>query len=390
MSNFRQPEPDCGDTKSPVKVLLIDDDEEDYILTRQWLGEVESRRYDLHWVDGYDHALEAIARERYDIFLLDYRLGQHSGLDLLKELTQADSRVPVILMTGAERMDVDIEGMRLGATDYLVKGQITPDLLERAIRYAMARKETEALLQEAKEAAEEANRAKTAFLSNISHELRTPLAVIIGNAELLRDRDIAAMDPDEIKAFMSDVHGNARYLLDLINDLLDLSKAEADRIELEEDQIALAGVIDDAVGLARQLPNGGGLTFECEVDPALQTMFADPTRLKQILVNLLTNAVKFTEDGGKITVSAFLDRRSRPTLEITDTGVGISEDDLRRITEPFVQGAGRQVTGSLSGSGLGLPLAKRLTELHGGALVIRSTPGIGTTVVLTFPAERAK
>ncbi len=388
MSNFRQPEPDAA--RSPVKVLLIDDDEDDYILTRQWLAEVESRRYDLHWVDSYDHALEAIGRERYDICLLDYRLGQHSGLELLKELAEVDSRIPVILMTGAERMDVDIEGMRLGATDYLVKGQMTPDLLERAIRYAMARKESEALLQEAKEAAEEANRAKTAFLSNISHELRTPLAVIIGNAEILRDRDMADMDPEEFKAFMSDVYGNARYLLDLINDLLDLSKAEADRIELEEDQIELAGVIEDAVGLARQLPNAEGLTFKCEVDPSLQTMSADRTRLKQILVNLLTNAVKFTKDGGKITVSAFLDSLSRPTLEITDTGVGISEDDLRQITEPFVQGTGRQVTDSLSGSGLGLPLAKRLTELHGGTMDLRSAPGRGTTVVLTFPSERAE
>ncbi len=388
MSNFRQPEPDAA--RSPVKVLLIDDDEDDYILTRQWLAEVESRRYDLHWVDSYDHALEAIGRERYDICLLDYRLGQHSGLELLKELAEVDSRIPVILMTGAERMDVDIEGMRLGATDYLVKGQMTPDLLERAIRYAMARKESEALLQEAKEAAEEANRAKTAFLSNISHELRTPLAVIIGNAEILRDRDMADMDPEEFKAFMSDVYGNARYLLDLINDLLDLSKAEADRIELEEDQIELAGVIEDAVGLARQLPNAEGLTFKCEVDPSLQTMSADRTRLKQILVNLLTNAVKFTKDGGKITVSALLDSLSRPTLEITDTGVGISEDDLRQITEPFVQGTGRQVTDSLSGSGLGLPLAKRLTELHGGTMDLRSAPGRGTTVVLTFPSERAE
>lgn len=359
-------------------------------MTRQWLAEVESRRYDLHWVDSYDHALEAIGRDRYDICLLDYRLGQHSGLELLKELAEVDSRIPVILMTGAERMDVDIEGMRLGATDYLVKGQMTPDLLERAIRYAMARKESEALLQEAKEAAEEANRAKTAFLSNISHELRTPLAVIIGNAEILRDRDMADMDPEEFKAFMSDVYGNARYLLDLINDLLDLSKAEADRIELEEDQIELAGVIEDAVGLARQLPNAEGLTFKCEVDPSLQTMSADRTRLKQILVNLLTNAVKFTKDGGKITVSAFLDSLSRPTLEITDTGVGISEDDLRQITEPFVQGTGRQVTDSLSGSGLGLPLAKRLTELHGGTMDLRSAPGRGTTVVLTFPSERAE
>jgi two-component system cell cycle sensor histidine kinase PleC len=283
---------------------------------------------------------------------------------------------------------VDVDAMRLGATDYLVTGQITPDMLERSIRYAMERKRTEALLQESKEEAEAANRSKTAFLSNVSHELRTPLAVILGNAEILRDRDLTEMDPAEVKALMADIDGNGRYLLDLINDLLDLSKAEADQIDLIEDKVDLGAIIEDALALAAGLPKAADLALSCDLDPALPTLYADAKRLKQILVNLLTNAVKFTPAGGRVTVVTALDYLSRPRIEINDTGIGIHADDLARISEPFAQAAASQGGESLAGTGLGLPLTKRLTELHGGTIDLASTPGVGTTVTLTFPAER--
>jgi signal transduction histidine kinase len=371
-----------------TRVLLIEDDEDNYVLTRQWLGEIPFKKYDLHWANSFERALQSLDEGEYDVCLLDYRLGPDSGLDLLKKIGAAELPMAVILMTGAEQMEIDIEAMRLGATDYLVKGQITPDMLERAIRYAMERKRTEALLQESKQAAEAASQAKSTFLSNISHELRTPLSVILGNAEILDSRDIAKMDPAEIKAFTADIHGNGRYLLDLINDLLDLSKAEADRIELLEDEVELTGVIENALALVAGLPKAADLTFGCDPDPALSGLYADAKRLKQILVNLLTNAVKFTPAGGRISVATKLDRLSRPCIEVNDTGIGIHPEDLARINEPFVQIAGAHGADSLSGTGLGLPLTKRLVELHGGTIDLTSTPGIGTRVTVTFPAER--
>jgi signal transduction histidine kinase len=371
-----------------TRVLLIEDDEDDFVLTRQWLSEIPFKKYDLHWVDSYEGALQSLGEGEFDVCLLDYRLGRHSGLDLLKQIGAEPGTMAVILMTGAERIEVDVEAMRLGATDYLVKGQITPDMLERSIRYAMERKRTEALLQESKEEAEAANRSKTAFLSNVSHELRTPLAVILGNAEILRDRDLTEMDPAEVKALMADIDGNGRYLLDLINDLLDLSKAEADQIDLIEDKVDLGAIIEDALALAAGLPKAADLALSCDLDPALPTLYADAKRLKQILVNLLTNAVKFTPAGGQVTVVTALDYLSRPRIEINDTGIGIHAEDLARINEPFAQAAASQGGESLAGTGLGLPLTKRLTELHGGTIDLASTPGVGTTVTLTFPAER--
>ncbi len=242
-------------------------------------------------------------------------------------------------------------------------------------------------LREARDKADSANRAKSAFLANVSHELRTPLTVIIGNAEILRDRDVAAMEPTQRAGFLVDIHDNGVFLLELINDLLDLSKAEAGRIDLIEEVFQPEVLLEDVLTMVRALPYADGVSLKLERAGPLPLLCADRLRVKQILINLLTNAVKFTADGGTVVITAEREPDGGLSVIVADSGVGMSEDDLARVAQPFVQGQQTARAGQ-QGTGLGLHLISILIDLHGGSVEHRSRPGAGTTVRLRFPAER--
>jgi signal transduction histidine kinase len=245
---------------------------------------------------------------------------------------------------------------------------------------------TEQALRRAKLEAELANRAKSAFLANVSHELRTPLNVIIGNAEILSGLDLSNLEPGEREGYVLDIHDSGIYLLDMINDLLDLSKAEAGRIELIEEEVDLARIVDEALSMVSIQPYATGLTFKQEIEPQPLALFADGRRVKQILLNLLTNAAKFTAAGGFVTVRAFRNQDRALAIQVIDTGIGIAQEDLAKLTEPFVQVV--QADGSRRGTGLGLHLVRTLVELHGGTLALESVPGTGTTFTVSLPPER--
>ncbi len=249
---------------------------------------------------------------------------------------------------------------------------------------------TQDALRRAKLQAESANQAKSSFLANISHELRTPLNVIIGNSEIVCGGYIPDMEEAELKQNARDIHDCGIYLLDLINDLLDLSQAEAGRRELIEEEIDLADLTEIAVSMVSAQSHAVGLSFAQEVEPPTPTIFADGRAIKQILLNLLGNAAKFTPDGGRVTIRIHRDRDRSLAIEVSDTGVGIAGDDLAKLCEPFVQvGSGRSASKTgLRGTGLGLALVKILIEQHGGSLALDSEPGVGTTVTVRLPQER--
>jgi len=237
-------------------------------------------------------------------------------------------------------------------------------------------------MREAMRTVEAADNAKTTFLAHMSHELRTPLNAILGFSELIRDAHLGPL-PERYRGYAEDIHRSGQHLLALVNDVLDLSRVESGRLELQPEPIDLGSEIQDAVSLVAQRAKAHGITIEQHVARDLPLLTADPLRLRQILINLLTNAVKFTPDGGRVTIEAAAVARS-VRLTVADTGIGMTEQEIALALEPFRQ-ARKLSRRPREGSGLGLPLAKALVESHGGMLMIDSTPEIGTRITLLLP-----
>ena len=229
-----------------------------------------------------------------------------------------------------------------------------------------------------------ADKHKSEFLASMSHELRTPLNAIIGFSEVLLERMFGELN-DKQDDYLKDIHSSGQHLLSLINDILDLAKVEAGRMELNLARFPLAAAIDNALTLIRERAQRHGIALSAEIDPQLGEMNADERKLKQILLNLLSNAVKFTPQGGRIKVSA---RQIADQVEIavSDTGVGIAAEDHTKVFEEFKQ-VGNDYTRKAEGTGLGLALTRKMIELHGGNIRLESEPGQGSTFLFTLPLQ---
>ena len=230
---------------------------------------------------------------------------------------------------------------------------------------------------------EAASRHKSEFLASMSHELRTPLNAVIGFSQVLRQQMFGQLNERQTQ-YVSDILESGQHLLSLINDILDLAKVEAGRMELQPTTFALDLTIESAVGMLRERATRQGVSLETDIDPGVGPIQADERKVKQILFNLLSNAVKFTPSGGRITAGAMV-ADHEVAVRIHDTGVGIGEDDQARIFDEFEQvGPGR----SQEGTGLGLALTKRLVELHGGRIAVQSAPGEGSTFTFCLPLQQ--
>jgi len=228
---------------------------------------------------------------------------------------------------------------------------------------------------------ESASRHKSEFLANMSHELRTPLNAIIGFSEVLAERMFGEIN-DKQAEYLADILESGRHLLSLINDILDLAKIEAGRMELEPTEFDLAGAIENTLTLLRERAHRRGIELKRTIDPRLSYVYADERKVKQVLLNLLSNALKFTPERGRIDVRADL-RGDVVEISVTDTGVGIAPEDLDAVFEEF-----RQVGTSakkVEGTGLGLAISRKFIELHGGKIWVTSQVGVGSTFAFTVP-----
>jgi signal transduction histidine kinase len=251
--------------------------------------------------------------------------------------------------------------------------------LATVVKRAEASRE-EAVL--AKEVAERASTAKSTFLANMSHELRTPLNAVLGFSEIIKDEYFGVVGDVRYREYAGLIHGAGSHLLDLITDILDMSKIEAGKLELHRENVRAADVVHDCVELLEERATSAGIALSVDVATAPHTVDADRRALKQIMLNLLSNAIKFTPSGGAISISA---RASGGfcAFSVADTGIGIAASDLQRLGNPFVQLGNND--GSKPGTGLGLALVRALSELHGGGLRIESIEGEGTTTTVTIP-----
>ena len=242
-------------------------------------------------------------------------------------------------------------------------------------------------LADAMEETAKANQAKTEFLANMSHELRTPLNSIIGFSEVVGNETFGPLQNDRYREYMRDIHGSGKHLLKLINDILDVSKVEAGAMELVDEPIDVKEVVADALRLLQGRADDARITLKAEIDDGLPGLRADFVRVKQILLNLLSNAVKFTPLGGSVTLNAHLDDGGNMLISVADTGIGIAEDEIEKMFQPFTQassGFGKRH----EGTGLGLYLVKSLVEEHQGTIKIESKLGHGTTISIIFPPDR--
>jgi len=249
------------------------------------------------------------------------------------------------------------------------------------------RKRAEQELRESRDAAEFANRSKTEFLANMSHELRTPLNAIIGFSEVIRNEMFGPVGTAKYLEYAADIHRSGQHLLEIINDILDLSKLEAGKFDLSETEISPSRLVDDCLFLVRDRAAAAGLKLTVAIPDGMPALRADERALKQIVINLLSNAVKFTPRGGSVTIRGGISEDGCCEISVTDTGIGMHETEIEVALTPFGQ-IDSAMARNHQGTGIGLPLAQSLARLHGGNITVRSAPGLGTCITVSLPVNR--
>ncbi|MEP3246012.1 MAG: PAS-domain containing protein [Sneathiella sp.] len=262
-------------------------------------------------------------------------------------------------------------------------------VMQIIVRDISAQKEAEEILKKAKEEAEYVSQLKGTFLANMSHELRTPLNAVIGFSEIIKNEIFGRIGSEKYIEYASDIHASGIHLLDLINDILDLSKIEAGTQKLVDSKVQLENLVQECMRLTNPQREKAHVNLDMDLSALSPVVTGDSKMLKQVVINLLSNAIKFTPQGGNISVYSSILSDGSLTLTVEDTGIGIKPGDIQKALTPFVQ-IDSEMTRKYNGTGLGLPLSKNLMELHGGTLKITSTYGSGTAVTITLPQERVE
>ncbi|WP_176736306.1 response regulator [Oligoflexus tunisiensis] len=368
-----------------TKILLVDDRRENLVALENI---IKTDDVDILKVQSAPDALALLLEHEFALALIDVQMPGMNGFELAQIMRSVDrSRdIPIIFVTASESEKQHIfEGYEHGAVDYLLKPLMAPivrskvsvfvDLYQKKVALMQKLKEVETL----RDAAESASRAKSNFLANMSHEIRTPLGAVLGFAELLRLKD---QSPEERENCINAITRNGQLLLQLLDDILDLSKIEAEKIEVDRVTVSMADLLQDIRAVHEHKASEKGIRLRIETEGRLpREISTDILRLKQILYNIVGNSLKFTERGEICVHVSYNPRRYGGTLlfQVTDTGCGLSDAEAGRIFQPFMQADG-STTRRFGGTGLGLIISKRLAELLGGDVVlVESHSGVGST-----------
>lgn len=384
--------PQTPSTDRPVRVLLVDDDEGDFVLTKDVIADIPGGGYTLDWESEFGPAVEAICRGAHDVYLVDYRLGGHTGLDVLAAIRDRGCSGPVILLTGLGQPEIDRAAEAAGAADFIEKGRLDPVMLERAIRYALRQRAQEAELERkvaertaaltaANEALADADRRKNEYLATLAHELRNPLAPIRNAMEIMR---LAADNPAALRKAREMIERQMAILVRILDDLLEVSRFTRDKLELTRERLDLIDPVRLAVESAQPIMDRAGVMFQVCLPDHPVSVDGDQVRLAQLVTNLLSNAAKYTPPGGKVSLSVG-QSGAHATVRVTDTGQGIPAAVLPRVFDLFSQ-VDKQLGRMPSGLGVGLAFVRRLTELHGGSVTVTSSgTDRGAEFVVTLP-----
>lgn len=378
--------------EEPTRILLVEDDEEDYLITRGLLGEIQTWRVKLEWVSSFEAGLEQIEGRRHDVCLIDYRLGARDGLELLRSATERGCGAPMILLTGLDDHEIDMAAMKAGAADYLCKARIDAELLERSIRYALEHHRAQVMLAEANEQLQKKNKilselTETAhrFVDNVAHEFRTPLTVIKEFASIIAE-GLGGPVTQEQAQYLEFISSATRDLAQMVTDFLDSSKLKAGSLRVDRQAWGVERLFESVRVMLSARAAEKRIRVVEEVEPGLGLVFADLEKAGRVVINLAVNAIKFSPEGSVVRLWAKGSAAGGVEVGVTDQGSGLSEQDVGIIFRRFKQ-VGDVQRASTKGFGLGLNIAKELIWLNLGMVRVESRPAAGSTFSFTLPPD---
>lgn len=374
--------------ETPLKVLLVEDDEDDFIITREYLSEIPTRTFQLDRVADYESGRAAMAEQKHDLYLIDYRLGAHSGIELLQEAIAHNCPAPIILLTGVGDRSTDQAAMKAGAADYLIKGQINAQTLERSIFHSLQRKEAERKLRASEERLRLSQKLESVgtLAGGVAHDFNNLLTIISAYAGRLHERSLA---PEQVDKIATSIEQTVQRGAALVKQILTFAR----ETEVEFAIVQLNGVIDAWVKMLEEtFPRS--VRFVRNLSADVPTIMADVTQLNQILLNLCVNSRDAMNGKGTITISTSTvsgqSMRERGVdvtadryalLEVSDTGCGMDEETKKRIFDPFFTTKGKD-----HGTGLGMAVVYGIVRSHHAHIELQSAPGAGATFRIFFPA----
>ncbi len=383
----------------PIRLMLIDDDEEDFVLTRDLLEDIADVAFELDWLPDAARAVDVICEARHDLYLVDYGLGSRDGLSVIREAVARGAVAPMILLTGLDERAIDLDAARAGAADFLEKWRLNATLLERSIRYSLQERrhaeelerrvqERTAELARANEALRAVDRRKNEYLSTLAHELRNPLVPIRNALEIMRlESERPSGNPSVVENCRGMIERQVKHIVRLIDDLMVVARISRGLIQLKLESVPVDRLVATASENVRPFIARGRHEFEVTFPDPPPILRADAERMAQVLYNLLHNAAKYTGSGGHIRLDVGMDDGG-VAFRVVDDGPGIPEDMLEAVFDIFTQ-VKREGDGEVaSGLGVGLWLVKRLVDLHGGRVAAGPGPGgKGSEFVVWIPSH---
>jgi two-component system sensor histidine kinase/response regulator len=362
-----------------TRVLLIDDDEEDYLIVRSLFAKIPHTPFMLDWVGTFEDGAASISAANHDVYLIDYRLGMHNGLELLKDIDLQSVETPFIILTGAGDEEIERKAMRTGVADYLVKGSFDADLLSRVIRYSLQRKHMEA---QRIQHLVEVNDSKDEFIALASHELRTPASAVKQYLGMLMD-GYAGEVPTEQMPFLKTAFESNERQIKIINDILLVAQLDLRKLTMHKEPLDVAKMMH---GILKDVPRLTDRESPATYDNprAAIRVNADPNYLRMALTNIAENAAKYTPSDRPIAIRIAREDDRKVEIIVQDEGVGIARQDIDKLFKKFSR-IQNPLSVEVGGTGLGLYWADQIIKLHGGFIKVVSAPGKGSTFTVVLP-----
>jgi signal transduction histidine kinase len=378
----------------PLKILLIDDDEDDCVLTQSLLAEIDHLEIELEWESRYETALSLIAAKAYHAYLVDYRLGKHTGVELLQRIVELGIKAPVIMLTGLGSETIAVEAMRAGAADYIPKSAVSRPALERILSTSVEKYLLRLVIDEKHRALATSNQELLHrndeiqhFYHTVSHELKTPLTAMREFVSIVLEGLTGPLNEQQ-REYLQIAKDSCDQMTFHLNDLLDATRLDIGKLRITPRQTSIESVLNQAIASMALSATQGGIRLQQELQTDLREVFIDERRINQVIINLIGNALKFTSKGGRITVKVDDDSRHPGHIRVSvhDTGCGIESDNLERIFDRLYQVPDDRGQ-CADGLGLGLYISREIVRLHGGELSVESTPGVGSVFSFYFGVE---